>query len=1079
MSNPIPFALPDIIDGKYRLIELLGSGGMGTAYKAEHIYLRTPRCIKVLKASLVSDPAYQSRFLREAQLATRLSHPNIAAVHDFGTVGDSHYLASEYVSGSTVRRWAAIRGGRLTVPFAIEIALQVLDGLSHCHQAGLVHRDISPDNIMISGTGPLVVAKIIDLGIAKAMDTQCDVTAAGIFMGNPKYSSPEHFGLIPEGESIDGRADLYSFGIVLYELLTGVAPFNSRSAESYAAKHLTERPPSFSSVQAMDVPAGVQEAVFHALQKSREDRYRTGGEFADALRPFRDRSQLDSLPDTLVLEQMPGNFVATPAGTAGPTQPTQSTQPFTDSALARNEASTPVNKPDSRVPEDAARLERDSHRRALAAGSPAALQSFLDAYPHSRHAADIQRQLAELLAFERAPESGAEGWRDFLDRYPESAHVPRARRELDAAEDRAAFGEAAATGSVTAIRRYLEQFPAGREISRARLLLRELCERQYREIMSSRDVAAARSFVEAFEGTFQADRICRMILEPPTPRPEPRPLRAAQPGPRPRAAPSSGGIALRQALKVAQDVLRSAGTAGLTSAGETILARLQRLTDRDGGISCVDVYAEETLDASIREALGDWLSADEALAFPEPGRWLEFPAAGGALMMRWTGASAFPAVRTGEPRAAIAVYVPADDSDETRLSETISRLERLHPLVFACGTAPRAESHPDPGLRVIETLAECRLASLFEPTGLRWADISMAYASLGAVLSAAAALSEIAGRERESLQVRRSLSASPPAADSQPPAMDSRARLNKKLAETERHLSEQARDLASPSSELSRTLEEQIQSLHELEEEKRTRHVVTRIPESIEQKVLQTIANTVDALLDRQTLDVESWIATVESAMGADAAPIRTDLDDARRASAGIRSIVRQSVRFERHYSGQEPRPGWFEYLMIARRYQTVVFMLLSAFGLSFLRSYKEFMIPVSVMMLAIGALAVVNTARKERAESHHKELVAAREGLRAECRRIVMEVQRQFGGLMSNFSRQYLTPLAVAAEASSRLPRQDRNHDRDSKTERDTRQYDAGDRKLTDAMKTFDSVRADAQLRMLELETELRRVST
>ena len=206
-----------LLDGKYEILGLLGVGGMGEVYKASHVHLGAFRCIKVIKAALIAEESYRARFLREARLATQVHHPNVAVVHDFSVMPDgTSYMVTEYIDGTTVHEWAA-QNGRFPLPLAIEVATQVLTGLDAIHRRGLLHRDISADNVMLAFDGDEhLVVKIIDLGVAKDVSgPNVDTTQAGVFVGNPKYMSPEHLGELEEGEALDGRADLYSLGVVL------------------------------------------------------------------------------------------------------------------------------------------------------------------------------------------------------------------------------------------------------------------------------------------------------------------------------------------------------------------------------------------------------------------------------------------------------------------------------------------------------------------------------------------------------------------------------------------------------------------------------------------------------------------------------------------------------------------------------------------------------------------------------------------------------------------------------------------------------------------------------------------------
>ena len=271
------------IDGKYQILSRLGVGGMGEVYKVLHIHLNSIRVIKLMRASIVGDPGAHDRFVREARLATRIQHPNVAALFDFSTLDEgSRYMVWEYIEGINLHEMIDARGP-LSPRYAAKLAVQTLHGLDAIHRAGIVHRDISPENLMIAQTAEAdETVKIIDLGIAKQWsDDQDRQTKTGMFVGKWKYCSPEHLGLLKEGERIDGRADIYSFGIVLYEMLTGVPPFQADTPHAYLMMHSTESPRPLCDVNPTVTAApGLEALIFRALQKDRNARFKTAREFA-------------------------------------------------------------------------------------------------------------------------------------------------------------------------------------------------------------------------------------------------------------------------------------------------------------------------------------------------------------------------------------------------------------------------------------------------------------------------------------------------------------------------------------------------------------------------------------------------------------------------------------------------------------------------------------------------------------------------------------------------------------------------------------------------------------------------------
>jgi serine/threonine protein kinase len=270
------------IDGKYQIVERLGAGGMGDVYKVNHTFLGTTRVIKVIRPQISESKDAHDRFLREARTATKVQHPNLATLHDFSALPDgSHYMVWEFIDGENVAQRIRTRG-TLGPRYAVRIAIEALHGLEALHRAGIIHRDISPENIMITRGEPERV-KVIDLGVAKVEDAE-QATRVGIFVGKLRYASPEHLGFLNEGEKIDGRADLYSLAMVLYEMLTGRPPFEATSPHEYVLLHSRE-----TQFKPLDLPADLpggaqlQAVLARALERDRNKRYATAREFASAL----------------------------------------------------------------------------------------------------------------------------------------------------------------------------------------------------------------------------------------------------------------------------------------------------------------------------------------------------------------------------------------------------------------------------------------------------------------------------------------------------------------------------------------------------------------------------------------------------------------------------------------------------------------------------------------------------------------------------------------------------------------------------------------------------------------------------
>ncbi len=276
------------MEEKYEILEKLRQGGMGAVYKVRHRLLDEIRVVKVLRSWALGSEEARSRFLQEARVASRLRHPNLAVLHDFAVDEDGEaWLVSEFIDGWTLRELLR-RLGPPPLSLGLEIGRQSLKALGHLHRQRIVHRDISPDNLMLTrDVDGLPLVKLIDLGIAKALEDGAGATATGVFLGKPRYASPEQFGPGP----VDERSDLYSFGVVLYELLTGRCPISGHDALSLMAGHLQHPPLSFDDSDPEGrIPSGLRAILIGgALEKRPEDRVPTAEEFAEALQEVQAR----------------------------------------------------------------------------------------------------------------------------------------------------------------------------------------------------------------------------------------------------------------------------------------------------------------------------------------------------------------------------------------------------------------------------------------------------------------------------------------------------------------------------------------------------------------------------------------------------------------------------------------------------------------------------------------------------------------------------------------------------------------------------------------------------------------------
>ncbi len=285
------------IEGKYEILEKLREGGMGAIYKVRHRLLDEIRVIKLMRQQLVEDEELKTRFAREARLAIKLRHPNIAQLYDF-TVDDdgTAFIVMEFIDGMTLEEVVTLHGPP-PLGFALETAQQSLRALGYLHDKGFIHRDISPDNLMLTAdTDGQPLVKLIDLGIAKILGVgrETHLTQTGTFLGKIRYSPPEQFG--SDGAAmVDARGDLYSFGVVLYELLTGRYPIQGRDHASLIAGHLFRPPLGFADTDPQGrVPEGLREVVLKTLAKTPEERFATAQELSRALAAFRVSSDVDA-----------------------------------------------------------------------------------------------------------------------------------------------------------------------------------------------------------------------------------------------------------------------------------------------------------------------------------------------------------------------------------------------------------------------------------------------------------------------------------------------------------------------------------------------------------------------------------------------------------------------------------------------------------------------------------------------------------------------------------------------------------------------------------------------------------------
>jgi eukaryotic-like serine/threonine-protein kinase len=277
----------DLIADRYELEELVGTGGMSTVFRARDLQLDRRVAIKILHERYLEDPEYVERFRREARAVAKLSHPNIVTVIDRGDDGGRQYIVFEHVEGQNLKELVT-RTGRMPPRRALELVIPVADGLAFAHEHGLVHRDVKPQNVLLSSEGEV---KVTDFGIARSLDVEHGVTQTGTVLGTSEYLAPEQ----ASGEPISPATDEYSLGVVLWELLTGEVPFTGENFVAVALRHVNEPPPRLRD-QRPDLSPRLAAAVERALAKDPAARFPSMAALARELRAC--LAELDARPAT-------------------------------------------------------------------------------------------------------------------------------------------------------------------------------------------------------------------------------------------------------------------------------------------------------------------------------------------------------------------------------------------------------------------------------------------------------------------------------------------------------------------------------------------------------------------------------------------------------------------------------------------------------------------------------------------------------------------------------------------------------------------------------------------------------------
>jgi len=264
----------EVLADRYEVEELVGAGGMSSVYRAHDLLLDRKVALKVMHQHYGDDPEHVERFRREARSVAALSHPNVVTVIDRGEHGSRQFIVFEYVDGENLKQLIN-RRGPAPVATALELAVQIAQALSFAHGQGLVHRDVKPQNVLLNGNGQ---AKVTDFGIARSLDVKRGVTQTGTVLGTSDYIAPEQ----AQGKDVNEQTDVYSLGVVVYELLTAEVPFPGESFVAVAMRHINDPPPSIRDKRP-DVPLRVEAAVQRAMAKDPADRFATMAEFGAEL----------------------------------------------------------------------------------------------------------------------------------------------------------------------------------------------------------------------------------------------------------------------------------------------------------------------------------------------------------------------------------------------------------------------------------------------------------------------------------------------------------------------------------------------------------------------------------------------------------------------------------------------------------------------------------------------------------------------------------------------------------------------------------------------------------------------------
>ncbi|HNS38998.1 MAG TPA: protein kinase, partial [Promineifilum sp.] len=289
-----------VLNGRYRLIDRIGTGGMSVVYRGQDLSLGRIVAIKVLHENLTDDEGFLHRFQREAHAAANLSHPNIVTVHDIGQDGNRYYIVMEFVDGRTLKQLIRLQnqqGRPLNIDRALDLGIQICSGIGYAHRAGLIHCDVKSQNILVTRDDRV---KVADFGIARAMSEATQHTVDSQIWGTPHYFSPEQ----AAGQGATPASDVYAIGVVLFELLTGRLPFVAETHTSLALKHLQDPPPKASEFNPLVQPQ-LDQILLKVMSKEPAARYRTGDQLGRILTAYRESSLQVTGPTPTAVTESP------------------------------------------------------------------------------------------------------------------------------------------------------------------------------------------------------------------------------------------------------------------------------------------------------------------------------------------------------------------------------------------------------------------------------------------------------------------------------------------------------------------------------------------------------------------------------------------------------------------------------------------------------------------------------------------------------------------------------------------------------------------------------------------------------